>query len=293
MNLRQIKYFCEVVDAGSAALAAGRLCVAPTAISMQIAQLEAHLGGALFDRSRRPMELTALGKFFHPRARELLFQARRLDEDAQGIAAGKQGWLGIGFVRSTLFSILPQAIRTFRDSFPDVKLDLVELLSEQQPEHLRNGRIHIGIGRYIGAFDQPADLIHTLLFDDPLMAALPASHPLAAQNSIRATAFDRLPFISYPKSLTSDFGQRLLTLLRNAGAAPVVAHEAIEINTALALVAAGLGGTLVGRAVSINNRSDVVFIPVDDLIDRSTMVAITRANEDSKLVRAFLNILSA
>jgi LysR family transcriptional regulator, benzoate and cis,cis-muconate-responsive activator of ben and cat genes len=72
MNFRQLRYFCEVVEAGSAVHAAERLHVAPTAISMQLAQLEAHLGGELFDRTRRPMEPTALGKFFYPRAKELL-----------------------------------------------------------------------------------------------------------------------------------------------------------------------------------------------------------------------------
>ena len=130
MNLRQLRYFCEVVDTGNAIQAASRLFVAPTAISMQVAQLEKLLGGALFDRSHRPMQLTALGKFLYPRARELLAEERRLEEEARGIAAGKRGWLGVGFVRSTIYSVLPNAVRAFRASFPDVQLDLVELLSE-------------------------------------------------------------------------------------------------------------------------------------------------------------------
>jgi DNA-binding transcriptional LysR family regulator len=79
MNLRQIRYFCTVVEAGSAVLAAETLFVAPTAISMQLAQLEDHLGGELFDRSRRPMELTSLGKYFYPRAKELLSHAASAD----------------------------------------------------------------------------------------------------------------------------------------------------------------------------------------------------------------------
>ena len=105
MNLRQLKYFCEVVEARSAAHAAERLFVAPTAISMQLSQLEQHVGGLLFDRARRPMELTPLGRFFYPRAKELLSQARRLDDEVRGIAVGNRGWLGVGFIRSTLFSV--------------------------------------------------------------------------------------------------------------------------------------------------------------------------------------------
>jgi DNA-binding transcriptional LysR family regulator len=291
MNLRQIRYFCEIVETGSAAHAAERLFVAPTAISMQLAQLEQHLGGELFDRTRRPMELTSLGKFFYPRAKELLSQAKRLDDEAQGIAHGRRGWLGIGFTRSSIFSILPTAVRTFRESFADVHLDLVEVLSEYQSEQLREGRIDIGISRFIGAFDQPADLAHTVVLDDPFVAALPIDHPLAQQASVSAAELEAVPFILYPKDPRSPFGQQMLSILKTAGANPLVAYEAIEIHTALALVGAGLGTTLVGSSIAENNRSDVAFVPVHDLHLGTTVVAITRNGENSKLVASFIETL--
>lgn len=106
MNIKQLRYFCEVVEAGNANLAAQKLFVAPTAISMQISQLEDHLGGKLFDRRSRPMALTSLGAFFYPKARTLLSDTALLETEAKGIAAGKLGWLSIGFVRSTFFSVL-------------------------------------------------------------------------------------------------------------------------------------------------------------------------------------------
>lgn len=291
MNLRQLRYFCEVVEAGSAVQAAERLFVAPTAISMQLAQLEEHLGGALFDRSRRPMELTSLGKYFYPRAKELLVQVRHLNDEARGIVSGKRGWLGIGFVRSMLFSILPSAIRRFRESHPDIQLDLIEVLSEYQPEKLREGLIHIGISRYIGEFEHPLDLTHRLMFDDPFVVALPANHPLTRKKSVCVADLDAIPFIVYPKDSRSLYSQKALTLVRNAGANPVIAYEAVEIHTALALVAAGLGVTLVGQSVAENNRSDIAFVPISDITISSKMLAVTRANETGKTVEAFLDVL--
>ncbi|MCP2937106.1 LysR family transcriptional regulator, partial [Salmonella enterica subsp. enterica serovar Typhimurium] len=74
------------------------------------------------------MSLTATGRFLYPRAKDLLSQMRRLDEEARAVAAGNLGWLGIGFTRSAIFSILPAAVRRFRKRFPDVHLDLVEQL---------------------------------------------------------------------------------------------------------------------------------------------------------------------
>ena len=292
MNLRQLRYFCEVVEAGSAAHAAERLHVAPTAISMQLGQLEAHLGGELFDRSRRPMEATPLGRFFYPRAKELLLQAARLDDEAKGLATGSHGWLGIAFTRSATFSVLPRAIRQFRAAYPQVQLDLVEALSEYQPAQLRQGRIDIGLSRFIGPCEAPPDLRHAVTLDDPLVAALPLHHRLAGRASLRAAELADIPFILYPKDPISPFGQQIVAALKAAGAEPAVAYSAVEIYTALSLVAAGLGATLVARSIAENNRTDVVFLPVDDIATSTTVVAVTRADEKSRLVAAFLDILA-
>lgn len=292
MNLRQLRYFCEVVEAGSATHAAKRLHVAPTAISMQLGQLEAHLGGELFDRSRRPMEPTPLGRFFYPRAKELLLQAARLDDEAKGLATGSHGWLGIAFTRSATFSVLPRAIRQFRAAYPQVQLDLVEALSEYQPAQLRQGRIDIGLSRFIGPCETPPDLRHAVTLDDPLVAALPLRHPLAGRTSLRAAELADIPFILYPKDPISPFGQQIVAALKAAGAEPAVAYSAVEIYTALSLVAAGLGATLVARSIAENNRTDVVFLPVDDIATSTTVVAVTRADEKSRLVSAFLEILA-
>jgi len=293
MNFRQLRYFCEIVDAGSAAHSAERLYVAPTAISMQLAQLEQHLGGELFDRSRRPMELTSLGKFFYPRAKELLSQALRLDNETQGIATGQRGWVGIGFVRSALFSILPNAIRTFRESFPEAHLDLVEVLSEYQPALLQEGRIDIGISRFVEQADAFDDLDNSVILDEPFVAVLPINHPLAKQSSVSVVALAAEPFILYPKDPRSPFGAQMIAILEASGRRPEVVHEAIEIHTALALVGAGLGVTLVGKSIAENNRSDVAFVPLLEVASGTTLVAVTRRSEEHKLVMAFLDILTA
>ncbi|MGT2476567.1 LysR family transcriptional regulator [Paraburkholderia terrae] len=292
MNLRQIRYFCTVVEAGSAVLAAETLFVAPTAISMQLAQLEDHLGGELFDRSRRPMELTSLGKYFYPRAKELLSHAVRLDDETRGIASGKRGWLGVGFVRSTTFTVLPTAVRKFRESCPDVHLDLVEVLSEYQPEQLRQGRIDLGISRFIGPFEQSGDLNYAVMLDEPFVAVIPIGHSLAGQKSVSAVELSELPFILYPKDPRSPFGLQMLTALESAGGRPIVGYEAIEIHTALALVGAGLGVTLVGRSIARNNRRDVKFIPVRDIDLTTTLVMITRNGDENKLIPTFRQALT-
>ncbi|MFG7339544.1 LysR family transcriptional regulator [Stutzerimonas stutzeri] len=291
MNLRQIKYFCKVVESGSGNAAAKLLCVAPTAISTQLGLLEENLGGELFDRSKRPMQLTSLGQFFYPRAKELLLQAQRLEEESNRVAIGNGGWLGVGFIRSTLFSLLPDVIRHFREAHPDVHLDLIEKLSEYQVESLLQRRIDIGISRFIGEFERHPDMDYRLIFDDPLLAVLPASHPLAKQTSFSLKNFHHLPFILYPKDARSPYGEKLQAYLREKGVTPTIHHEAIEIHTAFALVGAGLGGTLVSRSMTDNNRQDVVFLPVEDIEISTSLVAVTRKGGQNKLLDNFIEIL--
>ena len=291
MNLKQVRYFCETVDAGNARAAAEKLFVAPTAISMQISQLEVLLGGALFDRATRPMGLTPLGQFVYSKGTELLSASGRLEVEAKGMAAGRLGWLGIGFTRSTIFSILPEAVRAMQSALPDVRIDLEEILTEEQPAALRSGAIHLAIARTLGAFTREPDLHYTELFDDPLVAALPAQHPLAAQASLRAAELNALPYVSYPKVANAHFSRQVLNILEQAGAKVQVGHEAKEINTALGLVAAGVGATVVGRSVATNNRGDIRFVPIADLSVGSKVLAVRKAGPASALVEAFLDKL--
>jgi DNA-binding transcriptional LysR family regulator len=293
LNLRQLRYFCEVVEAGSARAAADKLFVAPTAISMQLAQLEEALGGRLLDRASRPMGLTPLGQFVYPKARELLSAATRLADEARGIATGKLGWLSIGFTRSTMFSVLPAAVRAMKEAFPNVHIELEEVLTEHQAQRLRSGAIHLGLSRVIGEIAREPDLAYTELFDDPLVAAIPAGHEAARGTAIEPSAFNAIPFISYPKQPESEFSKHALALLERAGARPRAGHEAKEIHTALGLVAAGLGATVVGRSAAANNRTDVRFLPISGLRSSTKVFAVRRADAPHRVADAFMEILKA
>ncbi len=291
MNLRQLRYFCAIVEAGSAAAAATRLHVAPTALSMQLGQLEGDLGGELFDRSRRPMELTALGHYFHPRAKMLLADTKRLHDEARAVAAGNSGVLAVGYTRSTIFSILPNAIRTFRASHPNVKVEILSLLSEHQHVELQTGRIQVGVSRYLGPVEPVEGLTFTRLLDDPFVVALPATHPLAKRKSLRAAELDPAGLITYPKDPQSRFAEYTIALLRSSGGRSPVAYEATDIHTALGMVASHLGFCLVGSSVSRGSRRDLAFVPLPDLKDTAAVFAVTKAGETSKVVNGFIQSL--
>jgi len=292
MNLKSLRYFCEVVETESVNLAATRLHVVPAAVSMQIAQLEELLGGKLFDRATRPMKLTPLGRFLYPKAKAVLSDAGRMLEEAQDLTLGRSGWLSIGFTRSTIFSVLPDAVRAIRLSAPKVRIDLTEILTEHQGEALRNGSIHIGLARTIGPFAADDDLECIPLFTDPLLVALPSISPLAKRKILNPRDLADEPFISYPKDPNSSFARYTLQALELAGVKPRVGYEAKEIHTALCLVAAGLGFTLVGKSVADTQRSDIRFLPVKGVKTTANVFAIRRVGMPHQLAEVFLDILS-
>ena len=277
-----------MVDCGSAAQAAKQLFVAPTAISMSVSQLESELGGLLFDRSARPMPLTALGKFLHPRALELLAQARRLQGDARRVAVARQGWLGIGFTRSVMLSVLPVAVRQFREAYPEVRLEMVELLSEHQPGQIAAGKVHLGVSRHVDPTEPPAGLRIETLFEEPLLAALPFGPALCDREAITLAELASRPFITYPRDPKTRYAAQILAAAARAGFPFDVQHEAIEIHTALGLVAGGLGFTIVGASVAEHARSDVTFKRIDGFPATSTVVAMLPDSTPNPFATAFV-----
>lgn len=288
MNLKQLHYFCEMAACGTAAQAAKKLFVAPTAVSMSLSQLEAELGGPLFDRATRPMPLTSLGQFLLPRAVELLGQAERLAGDAKRVASSRQGWLGIGFTRSVMLSVLPNAVRRFRQSHPDVRLEMVELLSEHQPAQIAGGTVHLGISRCVEPLVPPAGFAVEPLFEEALLAALPVGLAGAAGAPITLATLAGHPFISYPRDPKTRYASQILAAAERLGSPLGVAHEAMEIHTALGLVAAGLGATLVGASVALQPRADVSFHPVTGLDVTSTVSAVLPDGSRNGFAAAFV-----
>jgi DNA-binding transcriptional LysR family regulator len=125
------------------------------------------------------------------------------------------------------------------------------------------------------------------------MVALEPGHPLAARKTVRIAELADTPLILYPKHQNAQFKRSVQTLYRDAGVTPVVAHQAYEIQTAIALVAAGLGVTFIGESVARHGRTDVVFrhLAGPGSSYRSTLAATFRTDDASPHLRAFLACL--
>ncbi|MDQ4349834.1 LysR family transcriptional regulator, partial [Pseudomonas aeruginosa] len=192
MELRHLRYFQALARTLNFTRAAEQLHIAQPPLSRQIQQLEEMLGVALLERGR-PLRLTEAGRFFHEQSATLLDQLESICDSTRRIGQGQRQWFGIGFVPSALYGVLPELIRHLRGD-PELELGLLEMTTLQQVEALKSGRIDIGFGRI--RIDDPA-IRQSVLSEEPLVAALPAGHPLLGQ-PLSLERLSREPFVLYP-----------------------------------------------------------------------------------------------
>lgn len=286
MELRHLRYFQAVAETLNFTRAAEQLHIAQPPLSRQIQQLEEMLGVKLFERGR-PLRLTEAGRFFYEQSSNLLKQLQNICDNTRRIGLGQRQWLGIGFAPSTLYAVLPELIRELRAD-AELELGLQEMTTLQQIEALKSGRIDIGFGRM--RFNDPA--IHQqVLREDPLVAVLPVGHPLLGQ-PVHLEQLVHEPFILYPATPRPSYADHVLKLFENRGLSIRVAQWANELQTAIGLVAAGLGVAVVPASVQQQHRSDIGYTKLLEPEAVSPIIVSRRISDVSELVHRCMSLIA-
>ncbi len=288
MELRHLRYFVAVAEHLHFGRAARQLRMTQPPLSQQIRRLENELEVQLFRRTRRHVELTYAGRVFLKQAREVLAQVEQAVLAARRANRGEIGELAVGFVGSATYHILPLIVSAFRRRFPTVHVTLRELVPADQVEALQAGKIQLGFFR---APTEEDGLSFEPVFREPLVAALPESHRLSAQARIRLASLAREAFVSFPRPLGPGYYDLLVSLCRQAGFSPDIVQEASGMETLVSLVAAGIGVALVPASCQNFRRVGVVYKPIMRPCPMVEMAVVWRRDEDSPVLRAFLNVL--
>lgn len=278
MELRHMRYFVALGTTLNFTRAAELLHIAQPPLSRQIRQLEDELGTELIDRGARPLALTKAGVFFLEQCVQLLARIDEIQAATQRIGAGRKRWFGIGFVPSALYGFLPELIRGFRVEDGGVDVALSEMTSIQQAEALKAGRIDAGFGRL--PLDDP-ELDCEVLIEEPLVAALPLRHPLLRQKRVSLSMLAAEPFILYPARPRPSYADQVLQHFRAHGLRLASVMDANEMQTAIGLVAAGLGVTLVPASVQRLQRDDIAYRPLQEKDVGSPIIMNRRAGDDN------------
>ena len=258
VELRLWRQFVAVAEELHFGRAAQRLHMTQPPLTQAIAQLERLLGARLFDRTKRSVQLTAAGEALLPQARELLARALSLPAQARAAAGGEIGRLRLAFVSTMGFAALPQWLRGFRALHPQVQMELIEATGDVQLQALARGDIDAGFMLHSPGF-APDGLQRLSVLHEPLVLALPEQHPLARASRLALAAVLAEPLVVFPRRILPSLHDALFAMYHAGGREPQIAQEAIQMQTIVNLVSAGLGLAWVPQSVREFQRSGVVY----------------------------------
>lgn len=286
MELRHLRYFVTVAEEKNLTRAAKKLYISQPPLSRAIMQLEEELGVQLFIRHSSGLDLTSAGSYFLPQALQMLERLETLVEDTRRIDKQRKVTFSIGFEPSIFYGQLPTLVRRLRKN-RHVEVMLHELDSSAQIQALKAGKIDVGLGR-VRIEDSAVE--QQVLFNEPLVAALPAQHPLSEQ---RPTLEDlvSMPIITFPPGNGPSFASLIHGLFYQHGLKVHVAQEVNDLQTALSLVASEMGFTLVPEQVTRVIRDGVVYVPLADSSLTTNVIASRRSKEAPDAIMRLANMI--
>src|SRR5688572_14555999 len=241
MDLRHLRYFVAIVEAGGISRAAARLRITQPALSRQIRDLEMELGVELFDRVGRRVELTATGEDLLRRSRDILASADALSDRARALKTGDAGILRVGVTTQTLESVLADFLGRHRRAHPAVEIQLVEEGGLALLRHLERGEIHLALSV------AGEGLEHRLLFPARLLCVMTPSHPLARRTKLDIRLLAGEPLLL----LRREFGSRQWFdgACQAAEVKPRIILESASAHALLALARARCGVAVIPSTV--------------------------------------------
>ena len=286
VELRHLRYFVAVAEELHFGRAARRLHIAQPPLSQQIRKLEETIGHALFQRTSRNVKLTAAGEELLKRAQQTLRKVVEDVDNTRRVGRGEVGTLTVGFIASSMLTVFPQMLSSYRRQFPEVELRLREFYTSGLLRALRDGTAEIGFTRDAGSDE---DGVRTeVLLPEPYIAVVPARHSLAQRSSLRVSDLRGEPFVLFSPSVGQSAWDKVERLCRQGGFRPQVVQEAPHWLSILRLVSAGLGVTIAPACVAGIADNQVRCLRLHDAKIFSHLELAYRENSLTELTSTFL-----
>jgi DNA-binding transcriptional LysR family regulator len=257
LNVGRLRVLREVAQRGSFSAAADALSYTQSAVSQQIAALEAETGMTLLERGSRGVRLTGAGRTLVEHAEGILARLEAAEEELAALAGLRGGQLRMASFPTAGATLMPVAIAAFRASYPEVELTLAEGEPEEIAPRLRAGEFDLALLFELG--EAQADLRRVELLEDPLYLALPRGHRLTGRRALRLEELRGEAWVQTSRS--SPCARHVVRCCHAAGFEPNVAFESDDYQTVQGLVAAGVGVALIPELAFFDRpstREDIV-----------------------------------
>lgn len=291
MELRHLRCFLAVAEELHFARAAERLHIEQSPLSRAIKELEEELGVVLFARTTRSTRLTRAGKLFlnHvPRVFTALQQAR---DSVKAAANGFHGQLRVALSGGITPSRLPTLLALCRQEEPEVEIRLFEVPLSQQIKGLHDDLYDVGFAQSNEVGDGIA--AHAV-WNDALMVAVPARHPLLAHKRIPLEELLRYPLVLCDPQACEGHARQVERVLRRVDMEPLVAERVASCDLMMALVSAGFALGLTGAShITASREQGVVARPLADQSPLLTTYLLRLDGEPSETLARFIERVQA
>jgi DNA-binding transcriptional LysR family regulator len=298
MDVRHLRHFVAVAEMLHFGRAAEKLCMTQPPLSQSIMALERELGTPLFTRTKRSVALTPFGIEWLAPVRQALDAIDILPETAKRLREGRAGQLTLSFVSSADYSVLPWLVRRYSALFPDVEIKLIEATSDVQIPAVTDGQVHAGIIIQPHETALPGVLEYRRLMSEVLIAAVPETW--VAEK--RVTVFDGkmstdavlgAPLIIFPRGVAPAFYDLVIGYYAGIGGRVDIVQEAIQMQTIISLVSAGLGMALVPASLRNLVRAGVVYVDLPGKIPTLDTGLIWCRDDSTPTLKQFLQIVES
>jgi len=259
LNVNRLRILIEVANRGSFSAAAEALSYTQSAVSQQVAALEAETGVTLLERLPRGVRLTPAGEVLRNYAEGIVARLHAAEAEMAAIAGLRGGQLRMASFPTAGATLMPLAIAIFRAQHPEVELTLAEGEPEEIAPRLSAGEFDIALLFEFEGTSQSLgpDLSRLALFEDPMFLALPADHALAHRRTLRLENLRAEAWIQ--TSASSPCARHVVRSCHAAGFEPIVSFEIDDYQTVQGLVAAGVGVALIPKLALAGARDDIAI----------------------------------
>lgn len=287
MNFRQVEAFRAVILTGSASRAAELMGVTQPNVSRLISELEQAVGFSLFDRVKGRLIPTPEGQAFFRDVDQSFKGLDRLRSSAARIRDFGSGQIRIASLAAAGSTIIPRAVKRFRQDFPSTVVTLSVMTSASVRNHMVDGEYDLGL-----AADEVdlSGVEHQVFGSFPALCAISPGHPLAAKKAISPEDFDGLDYVALSPEDRSRL--RFEELCAQVGAKPNLVIETPFASTVCALVLEGVGiGIVNPLAIDGFEKRGLIFRPLEPVVHVKSYLLFRPDMQKARLVRAFVAAL--
>lgn len=264
INIRALRYFQVLAEELHFGRAAARLNISQPPLSIQIKELEETLETKLFERTSRRVTLTRAGQVLKTEVDRILNATEHSLNYVRQIGRSANQHISIGIIGSALWGTLLTRLKSFKARYPDVEWSLHELSQHKQIAALRARTIDIAINRNVLPYAEE-HIRNQLIAHESVALAVPENDPLCQRGKVPLTALSGRPLISLAFH-QSDFARQLQDHCVEAGFYPLIAHQVNEPQTALALVSAGMGVSLLPETCGLIHWPGGRFLALEEAV---------------------------